>query len=138
MHAPRTSGGYNYGLRLSNLKLFCLHIKKNGTCSLTLRIQNDLDGSRKVHYRNASIEDFVTKGSHDLSTGIILCGMHPLSGGSAAVGGDHVALFIFIKFHSQVAEPLDSSRSVIYKLSHKLSFCREMTAAKCVHKMDSR
>ena len=109
-----------------------LHVQKNGTCHLILLIADQLHCGGKLHYRDTTVDDFITQGTHDLSAGIILARMHSLSGGSASVRRDHCAVCVLVKHNAQLIQPFDRIRCLHDQLFQKLRPCRKMPAAKCI------
>ena len=61
--------------------------------------------------------------------------MHPLPGGTPAVSGDHIALFVLIKHNSQIAQPLNGIRRLHDKSAKKLRSGGKMPASKGIQVM---
>ena len=61
--------------------------------------------------------------------------MHSLSGGTAAMCGDHCSVVCFIKLNSKVVEPFDRIRSFHYQSFYQFRFCCKMSASKAVQIM---
>ena len=128
----------NDGFRLGNKKLFRFHIHEHGTGAFAVLIENQLDCRRKIHDRNAAIEHLVAQGTHDLGAGIVLCGVHSLAGGSAAVRRNHRAVRRLVELHAELVEPLNGLRRFAHQLIEKLRLRGEMSAAESVEIVDRR
>ena len=129
VHTAGTARSDNYGLSACDLDLLSFHVKQNRACCSTLLILDDLNGRGKVNYGDLTVLYLVTKHAHDLGTRVVLAGVHTLAGGTAAVGGYHGAVSLFVKHNAEVIEPLNADGRVVYQLLNKLGHVLEVTAA---------
>ena len=97
---------------------------------LSSRISSIADG--KVDNGNLAVENLVAQSTHDFGAGIVLCGVHSLSGSAAAVGGDHRAVGSLVEFHAQIVEPLNRLGSFGNQLVEQLGLCGKVSAAERV------
>ena len=111
------------------------HVKKNSTCSLSFFIFQKFYSGSKFYYRNAKVQNLVTDSTHDFRSGIILCSMHSLSGGSTTVRGDHGSIVFFVELNAKIIQPFNCIRSFHYKSLYQLWLCSKMSAAEAVQIM---
>ena len=137
MHTSCAACRDDDGLCAGYHKLFCLHVHKNSTGSLAVFIKDKLDCGGEVNNGYSAIENLVTERSHYFRAGIVLCGVHTLARRTAAVSCYHCAVGSFIKFDSEIVEPLNGFGSVADELFEKLFFGGKVTAAESIKKMDS-
>ena len=138
MHPSCASGGNDHGLGPCHQIIAGLQVLKNRSCHLAFLILDQFHCSGKFHHRNLPVQHFIPQGPHDLRSGVVLAGMHPLSGSSAAMGGDHPSIFIFIKHYAQFIEPLDGVRRFHDQPLQKFRPCGKMSASKSVQIMLDR
>ena len=105
MHSSCAAGCKDNRLCPRNHQLPGLHIHQNRACGSAVFIEYQFDSGGKVHDRYAKIDDLVTQGAHYLSSGIVLGSVHSLSGCTAAMGGYHTAVLIFIEHNAEVFQP---------------------------------
>ena len=58
--------------------------------------------------------------------------MHSLSGGTAAVGGDHISLCVLVKHNTQLVQPLNRVRGFHNQSSQQFRPCCKMSAAESI------
>ena len=138
MHPSRASGGDDHGFGPCHQVITGLQILQDCSRNLAFLVLDQFHCSGKFHYRDLPVDHFIPQGPHDLRPGVVLTGVHSLSGSSAAVGGDHPSVFIFIKHYAQVIEPLDGVRRLHDQPLQKFRPCGKMSAAKSVQIMLDR
>ena len=99
---------------------------------MTLVVHDQFDCRSEIHYRNLTVQHFVTQGTHDLCTGVVLRSVHSLTGSTAAVGGDHVAFCVLIELNAQILQPFDAVRSLGNQLINQFLVRSKVTAAVAV------
>ena len=62
--------------------------------------------------------------------------MHTLAGRTAAVGRNHRAILILVKFDTEVRQPCNGFRRIADELCKQLTLCRKVTAAECIDKVN--
>ena len=135
MQSSCSAGSNDNGLGSRHLILSGFHILEDSACHLSFVILNQLYSRGKIYHRNLTVPYLVAEHTHDLRSRIVLAGVHPLSGGSAAVCGNHPAVLVLIKHNAQVIEPLDCVRCFHNQAAQKLGSCRKMSAAEGVQIM---
>ena len=138
VHSASAAGSDDDGLCTGDQDFIGFHVHQDSACCMALVVLNQLDSSGKVDDRDTAVEDLITEGSHDFSAGVVLSSVHSLSGGTAAVGGDHGAVGFLIELNAQVIQPLDCFRSLGNQLIDQFLFCCEMSAAESVEEVLSR
>ena len=96
----RAAGGDDHHLGPGHQVLAGLHVLEHSARNLALVVQDQLDGGGKVHHCDAAVDHLVPQHAHDLSAGVVRAGVHTLSGGAAAVGGHHGAVWVFIEHNA--------------------------------------
>ena len=96
------------------------------------------DGGGKIHDRNPAVQHFVPQCPHDFGAGIIFGGVHTLAAGSASVRGNHGAVRLFVKFHTEPVQPQDGIRRFGDQFAQQFGFCRKMPAPESVQIMLGR
>ena len=130
-----TAGGDDYALGSGDVDLAGFHVHENGAGALALVILDELDRGGEVEHGDASAEDLVSEGPHDLGTGVVLGRVHPLPGGAAAVGGDHGPVGGLVELDSELGEPLDGFRSFHDQLVEQVLLSGEVSAAVSVEEV---
>ena len=127
-----TAGSDDNGLCLCYEVILGLKVLKNCACNLTLFVLDELNCCGELNNGNLTVQNLVANGSHDLRARVVLTSVHSLSGGSAAVGGDHIALCVLIEHNAEVVEPTDSVGSFHNETSEKLGTSGKVSAAESV------
>ena len=135
VHTSRAARCNNNRLCTSNHKFFCFHIHKNRARRFAVFIKYKFYCGSEVNNGNASVENLIAKRSHNLRAGIVLRGVHTLTGGSAAVRGYHGSVGSLIKLNAEIIEPLNCLGSVANKFCKKFALCGIVSAAVGVNEM---
>ena len=138
VQTSRTAGGDDDGLCTCDHVVAGLHVEENSARYLALFVLDELNSRGKLNDRDAAVDNFVAQGTHDLCTGVVLAGVHSLSGGAAAVGGDHGAVFGLIEHNAELVQPLDGVRSFHNKAAQQFRAGSEVAAAERVEVMLNR
>ena len=130
VESARAAGRKDDRLCPRDQKLLCLHVQKHRACAASLLVLDKLDGRGEIHDLNIRvIQHLVAERAHDLRTGVVLCRVHTLAGGAAAVRRDHGAVGRLVKFDAKTRKPLDGLRRVHDELAEKILLRGKMPAA---------
>ncbi len=135
MQTSRAARCDDNGLCPCHKIVVCLHVQQDGSGRLPSVILDQLNSGGEFHHRDLTVQHLVPQRTHDLSAGIILTGMHSLSGGSSAMGRHHPAVRILVKHDSQLIQPLDRIGGLHNEPPEKLRPCGKMSAAESVKVM---
>ena len=127
-----TAGGDDHGLGPGHQVVTGLHIQQDSAGHLALVVLDQLHSGGELHHGDLPVDDLIPDGTHDLCAGVVLAGVHTLTGGAAAMGGDHGAVLILVKHNAQLIQPLDGIGRFHDQTAQQLGTSGEVAAAEGV------